>query len=172
MESTKGSQSEDEDESEEEEEEDEEGGEEGDEREVVGVSERAEVEGGVEGVSAGSNVEESEHEDEEPDGSAKLWQVESESEEANKTGASRGSESGERPGSVSPSRKEESSRLSVKGSKEQEIRDKAANEGYKQRAREKQKHHSRRGAERIGRAKGSKAKQDNRVKLDKGGLWD
>jgi RIO kinase 2 len=178
MESTKGSQSEDEDESEEEEEEEEE--EDGDEREVVGVSERAEVEGDVEDLGAGSNVEESEQEDEEPDGSAKLWQADSESKEANKTEASRASESRERPFSVSPSSsvgqlgsKVESSTLSVKGSsKEQEIKDKAAIEGYKRRAREKQKYHSRRGAERIGRAKGSKAKQDNRVKLDKGGLWD
>ncbi|KAH9982474.1 RIO1 family-domain-containing protein [Lactifluus volemus] len=45
-------------------------------------------------------------------------------------------------------------------------------DAYKERARQKQKHHSRRGAERIGRAKGSKGKQDNRVKLDKSGLWD
>jgi RIO kinase 2 len=167
MESTKGSQSEEEEEEDESEEEEEGGEGEGDEREVVGVSERAEVEGGVEDkdVGAGSNVEESEHEDEEPDGSAKLWQ------------ASRASESRERPGLVSPrspigqlgSKVERT--LSVK-EQGQEIRDRAANEGYKQRAREKQKYHSRRGAERIGRAKGSKAKQDNRVKLDKGGLWD
>ena len=169
MESTKESQSDDEDEGEEEEEEEGEEGEGGDEREQVGVSERAEVERGVEDVGVGSNVEESEHEDEEePDGSAKLWQADSE--EANE--ASRAS-----PASPSPieqlSSKVEST-LSVKGggSKEQEIREKAANEAYKRRAREKQKYHSRRGAERIGRAKGSKAKQDNRVKLDKGGLWD
>ena len=158
MESTKGSQSEGEEESEEEEEEEEgenEGDEEGDESEVV--------EGGVEDkdVGAGSNVEESENEDEEPDGSAKLWQGDSEEV------ASRESESGERPGSVSPSSPVRGKVLSV-----QEIRDKAGNEAYKRRAREKQKYHSRRGAERIGRAKGSKAKQDNRVKLDKGGLWD
>jgi RIO kinase 2 len=164
MESTQGSQPEDEDESEEEEEEDEDEEEdEGDEREVVGVSERAEVEGGV---GTGSNVEESEQEDEEPDGSAKLWQ------------GSRASESRKRQGSESPSSavgqlgSKVESTLSVKELERQEIRDKAANEGYRRRAREKQKYHSRRGAERIGRAKGSKAKQDNRVKLDKGGLWD
>ena len=177
MESTKGSQSGDEDESEEEEEE-EGGDEEGDERDVVGVTERAEVEGGVEDMGAGSNVEEPEDEDEEPDGSAKLWQVDSESEEANKSEASIASESRGRPGLVSPSSpvgqlaSKVESTLSVKASKEQEIKDKAAIDAYKQRAREKQKYHSRRGAERIGRAKGSKAKQDNRVKLDKGGLWD
>jgi len=162
MESTKESQSEGEDESEEEEEEGE--GEE-DAEGVVGVGERAEeVEGGVEDVGTGSNVEESEHEDEEPDGSAKLWQADPE--EANE--ASRASPSN--PIGQLASKVE--STLSVKGSKEQEIREKAANEAYKRRAREKQKYHSRRGAERIGRAKGSKAKQDNRVKLDKGGLWD
>jgi RIO kinase 2 len=145
-----------------------------------------EVEGDVEDVGTGSNVEEPEHEHEEPDGSAKLWQADSESEEANKSEASRASESRERAGSesVSPSSspvgqlasKVESSSCTVSvkaaSSKGQEIKDKAAIEAYKQRAREKQKHHSRRGAERIGRAKGSKAKQDNRVKLDKGGLWD
>lgn len=48
-----------------------------------------------------------------------------------------------------------------------EIRDKAAIDAFKERARQKQKYHARRGAERIGRAKGSKSKQDNRVKL-----WD
>jgi RIO kinase 2 len=57
-------------------------------------------------------------------------------------------------------------------SKVKEIREKAAIDAIKERARQKQKHHSRRGAERIGRAKGSKGKQDNRVKLDKSGLWD
>ena len=165
MDSAKGSQSEDEDESEEEEEE------EGDEGEVVGVSERAVVEGGIGVEGAGSNVEESEHEDEEPDRSAKSWQ--SDSEEENKTEASRASRSRERPTSpVGQLGSKVESTLSVKGSEEQEIRDKAANEAYKRRAREKQKYHSRRGAERIGRAKGSKGKQDNRVKLDKGGLWD
>ena len=166
MESTNG-QSENEDESEEEEEEDDG---EGDEEEVVGVSERAEVEGGVEGVCAGSNVEESEHEDEATDGSANISIWQADSEEAKKTEASRASQSKERSGSESPVEKLGSkveSTLSVK-----EIRDKAVSEAYKQRAREKQKYHSRRGAERIGRAKGSKAKQDNRVKLDKGGLWD
>lgn len=184
MESTKGSKSEDESE-----EEEEEGGEEEeedeDEGEKMGVSGRVEVEGGVENMGAGSNVEEPEHEEEEPDGSAKLWQADSESEEANKSEASRESESRERAGfeSVSPSsspvgqlasKVESSCTVSVKAasSRGQEIKDKAAIEAYKQRAREKQKHHSRRGAERIGRAKGSKAKQDNRVKLDKGGLWD
>ena len=180
MESTKGSQSEEGDESEEEEEEEQEEEEdgEGDEREALGVSERAEVEGGVADVGAGSNVEGSEHEDEEPDGSAKLWQVDSESEEANKSEASIAPESRERPGLVSPSSpvgqlaSKVESTLSVKASKEQEIKEKTATEAYKQRAREKQKYHSRRGAERVGRAKGSKAKQDNRVKLDKGGLWD
>lgn len=176
MESNKESQSEDEDESEEEEEEEE--GDERDEREVAGVSERAEVEGAVEEVGTGSNVEGSEHEDEEPDGSAKLWQADSSSEEANKSEASIASESRERPGLVSPSSpvgqlaSKVESTLSVKASREQEIKDKTAIEAYKQRAREKQKYHSRRGAERIGRAKGSKAKQDNRVKLDKSGLWD
>ncbi|SRR6266436_1017743 len=166
MESTKGSQSDSEDESEEEEEEEEEEG--GDEREMVEGSERAEVKGDIEDAGSGSNVEESEHEDEEPDGSAKIRQADS----------GDGPQPQERAGSVSPtssvgqlgSKVERT--LSVKASKEKEIRDKAAIDAYKQRAREKRKYHARRGAERIGRAKGSKAKQDNRVKLDKGGWSD
>jgi len=62
---------------------------------------------------------------------------------------------------------QENSRSGNAGWNRKEIRDKAAIDAYKERARQKQKYHSRRGAERIGRAKGSKSKQDNRVKL-----WD
>jgi RIO kinase 2 len=166
MESTKGSQSDSEDESEEEEADEEEEGSEG---EVVEGSERAEVEEDVEDV--GLSVEESEHEDEEPDGSAKLWRADSE-EQANKGQASTESQSRDSVSVGQLASKVERTLSVNNASKEKEIRDKAAIEAYKQRAREKQKHHSRRGAERIGRAKGSKAKQDNRVKLDKGGLWD
>ena len=54
---------------------------------------------------------------------------------------------------------------SPSGWNRKEMRDKAAIDAYKERARQKQKYHSRRGAERIGRAKGSKSKQDTRVKL-------
>ncbi|KAI9445193.1 RIO1-domain-containing protein [Lactarius indigo] len=76
-----------------------------------------------------------------------------------------------RSASASPSRqvadKDQENSLSAK--KRKEIRDKAAIDAYKERARQKQKYHSRRGAERIGRAKGSKSKQDNRVKLCQ---WD
>ncbi|KAI0274644.1 RIO1 family-domain-containing protein [Gloeopeniophorella convolvens] len=61
--------------------------------------------------------------------------------------------------------------LSVGNVSKDEIKDKAAIEAYKERARQKQKYHSKRGAQRIGRAKGSKAKQDTRVKPDKSGLW-
>jgi RIO kinase 2 len=154
MESTKAGQSDSENESEEEEvdEEDE--------------SERAEVEGEDEDVGSSEKV--SEHEEEEPGGSAKSRRADAE-EQTGESGRSR-----ERPGSVSPSPVEQlASRveraLSVK---EKEMRDKAATEVHKRRAREKQKYHSRRGTERIGRAKGSKAKQDNRVLLDKGGLWE
>jgi len=72
----------------------------------------------------------------------------------------------------SPSRQEaeidqENSLSANAGWTRKEIRHKAASEAYKERARQKQKYHSRRGAERIGRAKGSKSKQDNRVKV-----WD
>ncbi|KAI0067723.1 RIO1-domain-containing protein [Artomyces pyxidatus] len=52
------------------------------------------------------------------------------------------------------------------------IRERAAGEVAKEHARQQRKYHSKRGAQRVGRAKGSKAKQDTRVKLDKGGMWD
>ena len=77
-----------------------------------------------------------------------------------------------RSATVSPARQvadkdQENSVSTNAGWNRKEIRDKAAIDAYKERARQKQKYHSRRGAERIGRAKGSKSKQDNRVKL-----WD
>lgn len=75
------------------------------------------------------------------------------------------------PGSatVSPSRQmaDKDQENSLAGWNRKEIRDKAAIDAFKERARQKHKYHARRGAERIGRAKGSKSKQDNRVKL-----WD
>ncbi|KAF8078556.1 RIO1 family-domain-containing protein [Lyophyllum atratum] len=42
----------------------------------------------------------------------------------------------------------------------------------KSRASQQRKYHSKRGARRVGRPQGSKAKQDTRVKLDRGGMWD
>ncbi|KZT40090.1 RIO1-domain-containing protein [Sistotremastrum suecicum HHB10207 ss-3] len=42
----------------------------------------------------------------------------------------------------------------------------------KRRAREESKHHARRSTKRMGRARGSKAKQDTRVKADTSGFWD
>ncbi|KAG6902908.1 hypothetical protein C0995_010078 [Termitomyces sp. Mi166 len=42
----------------------------------------------------------------------------------------------------------------------------------KARAAQHRKHHSKRGVRRAGRPQGSKAKQDTRVKLDRGGMWD
>ena len=165
MESTKADQSDSDGESEEEEADEEVVGSDG---ELAEGSETAEVE--EEDEDVGSSGRASEHEDEEPGGSAKSRWAGSEEQTDKPTEA----RSRERPSSVSPSPVEQlaskvESALSVKG---KEMRDKAATEVHKRRAREKQKHHSRRGAERIGRAKGSKAKQDNRVKLDKGGLWD
>lgn len=53
------------------------------------------------------------------------------------------------------------------------IRQKISNDLQKSRTREKSKYHSKNGAKRAGRPQGSKAKQDTRVKLDRGGLfWD
>lgn len=42
----------------------------------------------------------------------------------------------------------------------------------KSRSQQQRKYHSKRGTRRAGRSQGSKAKQDNRVKLDTSGVWD
>lgn len=52
------------------------------------------------------------------------------------------------------------------------IKDIVSSDLTKSRARLRQKHHSKRGAHRAGRPQGSKAKQDNRVKLDTSGFWE
>ena len=52
------------------------------------------------------------------------------------------------------------------------IKEKVHSEVSKRRAREVRKYHSKKGTQRIGRPKGSKAKQDARVKVDGGGFWD
>jgi RIO kinase 2 len=62
--------------------------------------------------------------------------------------------------------------LSLSTSQHSGIKDIVSSDLAKQRARERQKYHSKRGAHRIGRPKGSKAKQDNRVKVDKSGFWE
>ncbi|KAI0080117.1 RIO1-domain-containing protein [Panus rudis PR-1116 ss-1] len=55
----------------------------------------------------------------------------------------------------------------------EDVKERVAYEVQKQRARQQRKYHSKRGAQRVGgRQKGSKAKMDTRVKLDRGGLWD
>ena len=170
MESTKESQSDGEGESEDEEDEEEAEGSGGS---LVDGSENEETEGGEAGAGAVlASGEEPGHEgSEEPSGSAKLERRE---EQANAESLSQeppraGSRSSS-PASQIASQVEK--RLSVNGSNENQIRNKAAIDALKGRAREKRKYHSRRGAERIGRAKGSKAKQDNTVKVDRSGLWD
>ena len=62
--------------------------------------------------------------------------------------------------------------LSLSTSKHSGIKDIVSSDLTKQRARQRQKYHSKRGAHRIGRPQGSKAKQDNRVKVDKSGIWE
>lgn len=52
------------------------------------------------------------------------------------------------------------------------ITDRAITQASKAHARQQRKYHSKKGAQRVGRPKGSKAKQDTRVKLDRGGMWD
>lgn len=61
--------------------------------------------------------------------------------------------------------------LSISAS-QRDIKDIVSSDLTKQRARQRQKHHSKRGAQRVGRPEGSKAKQDTRVKADKSGFWD
>ena len=108
-------------------------------------------------------------ENEELDMPTELWRAR---EQANAQSSTEPrSREGQRSGSSSPGSQLEST-MGGNGWKEKEIKERAAIEAYKGRAREKRKYHSRRGAERIGRAKGSKAKQDNRVTVDKSGLWD
>lgn len=56
---------------------------------------------------------------------------------------------------------------------DRELKERAAAEASKLRARQQRKYHSKRGAQKVGgRHKGSKAKQDTRVKPDRGGFWD
>ncbi|KAH9029215.1 RIO1-domain-containing protein [Lactarius hengduanensis] len=132
------------------------------ESELDGDGDEEEEEGDeVEDTSGGEDPEQVEDElsgdPEESKAAAADSALESESSEA---------EGPPRSASASPSRQvAEENSFSAK--KRKEIRDKAAIDAYKERARQKQKYHSRRGAERIGRAKGSKSKQDNRVKV-----WD
>ena len=150
MESVKESQSESEPDSEEEEEE-EEGGDE------VEDTSRGEVPEQVEDELSGDA------EDSRAAAADSILESESEAE---------GAEGPPRSATVSPSgqvtdKDQENSPPANAGWRRKEIKDKAAIDAYKERARQKQKYHSRRGAERIGRAKGSKSKQDNRVKL-----WD
>lgn len=52
-----------------------------------------------------------------------------------------------------------------------DVKDRVASDLTKQRARQA-RYHSKRGTRKIGRPKGSKAKQDTRVKVDNSGFWD
>ncbi|KAI0361224.1 RIO1-domain-containing protein [Trametes cingulata] len=54
-----------------------------------------------------------------------------------------------------------------------DISDKVQSEVSKQRARQQRKYHSKKGAQRTGgRPRGSKRKQDTKIKVDSGGFWD
>lgn len=52
------------------------------------------------------------------------------------------------------------------------IKDKVSFDLTKERTRQQRKYHSKRGARQAGRPKGSKAKQDTRVKVDSSGVWE
>ena len=53
-----------------------------------------------------------------------------------------------------------------------DVKDIVTSDLTKERARQQRKYHSKRGTRHAGRPQGSKAKQDTRVKLDRGGIWD
>lgn len=52
------------------------------------------------------------------------------------------------------------------------IRERIASDITRLQARQTSKYHSKRSTRRVGRPKGSKAKQDTRVKIDRSGVWD
>ncbi|KAI0734552.1 RIO1-domain-containing protein [Fomitopsis betulina] len=74
--------------------------------------------------------------------------------------------------SLSPSEHTHSHTKHHDGGTDAEFKDKVHSEVARQRVREVRKYHSKKGAQRIGRPKGSKAKQDTRVTVDGGGFWD
>jgi|SRR5712671_1855238 len=144
------------------------------EEEVEGGGEREDIEEPFDGAVPSG---EGKSEDEEPDVSAQSWRIGGQTNAQTTSAESPSQGPPRRSASCSPTSQlgnqlENTLSVNSNASREKEIRGKAAVDAYKERAREKRKYHSRRGAERIGRAKGSKAKQDNRVKLDKSGLWD
>jgi RIO kinase 2 len=52
------------------------------------------------------------------------------------------------------------------------IRERITSDVARQHARQTNKYHSKRSTRRVGRPKGSKAKQDTRVKIDRSGVWE
>lgn len=58
-----------------------------------------------------------------------------------------------------------------KANAEDEVKERVAMQVSKERARQQRKYHSKKGAGKIGRPKGSKAKQDTRVKLNETDGW-
>ncbi|KAF8585519.1 hypothetical protein K439DRAFT_1632518 [Ramaria rubella] len=60
----------------------------------------------------------------------------------------------------------------IRDNNSEDVRNRVVNDLAKQRARQQSKHNSKRNIQRVGRPKGSKAKQDTRVKMDKNGVWE
>jgi len=75
------------------------------------------------------------------------------------------------PRSRSPSPETLAKMTAALSLREADIRDRVSTD-LARRQRQQKKYHSKRGAQRAGRPQGSKAKQDQRVKLDRGGIWD
>ena len=53
-----------------------------------------------------------------------------------------------------------------------DIKERISSDIARQRIRQTNKYHSKRSTRRVGRPKGSKAKQDTRIKADRGGVWE
>lgn len=76
--------------------------------------------------------------------------------------------------SRSPSLVEQTAGLSLSQARQdRDMHERVAGEVAKQRARQQKKYHSKRASQRAGgRQKGSKAKQDTRVTVDRSGIWE
>lgn len=61
---------------------------------------------------------------------------------------------------------------SVEALRLSDIKVKVTSDISKARSHQQRKYHSKRSTHRAGRPQGSKAKQDKRIKVDRGGIWD
>ena len=129
--------------------------------------------GAEEGNPAGSSGDEEESEEEDESERDEEEEPESQGEEQL---LSAGAISPERPLSRSPPQSRPISPITqdvedlTNALASHSIKDKVTSELAKNRSQQQRKYHSRKSAKRAGRPKGSKAKQDTRIKLEPG--WD